>query len=562
MARLVNSVESQIVTCKVVTKFEDGNESSKVITVGDVVEGLRYIENHQLLSISGKVKEIGISCPSVTPVDYLNPVDYFAKDCIITSLVVDASEQYESKVVTVNAREIVEDEGVLNVVKVDVIAVPNITLEMSYTDGTTVHQDIAVGDVICDAVIMTSPGKPDIKGDFVIAAFKYSFASRRMIFSGIYLSPLSGGPSIYASFDNIIRFTEKPRSDVTESDSLSQLATALLENDEVYAFLGTDVTIPARDDGKITTLVVDAGKSLTVDLGGHDLNTQAYAFYVNGGTLTIRDTDGDGKITACIKNKAFPAVFVASDGTCNMEGGTIDTTRAELGPDDYNWLYGVVCSGNGVFNMTGGKIVTEDAAGLSITNGTASGAGAQFNISGDAVITSNDCTAIYLADNKSVNISGKAVINGGVMLRMGDLNVSENAVINGVPAGTPIYPLGKLVCESGCENHSAAVLLMTGCYQSELGNDLNVNVLDNARINGYIDNAIDVARIDTKYDQIVNVNISDSSKIRYVSNIWQVLDHDTLADMAAAQGKVLPPKAANTTLTITVDGDKEYPPVG
>lgn len=559
MARLISTVENQLVTCKIVTKFEDETESIKMISVGDVVEGLRYIENHKLLTVTGRVSQMTVTKKQITPVNVKYPEDHFGEDVMISFLIVDASEQYNSKIVQVNAREIVEDEGVLNVVKVDVIAVPSVTLEMSYTDGTVVHQDVVVGDILCDMDIMTTPGKPDITGDFRVAAFNYTYVTNQIRFTGLYLVPLAGGYGIYAGFDDIIRFTEKPRTDVTETDSLSQLASALEEQDEVYAFIDDDVTIPIRPDGKITTLVVNEGKNLTVDLGGHNINTEAYAFYVNGGTLTIRDTAGKGAITACAKNKAYPAVYVASNGTCNMEGGVIDTTLAQLGPDDYNWLYGVVCSGNGIFNMTGGKIITQDAAGISITNGTASGEGAQFNISGNAEITSNDCTAIYLADNKKVNISDKATINGGVLLRLGDLNVSGNAVINGAAAGTDIYPLGQLVCESGCENHNAAILALTGCYNSELGNDLNINISGTAKINSFIDNAIDIAEVDTKFNQIVSVSVANASNIKYVDKLWNIYDHDTLATMASEQGKNLPAKAADTTLTVDVNGKQVYP---
>ena len=324
--------------------------------------------------------------------------------------------------------------------------------------------------------------------------------------------------------------------------------------DEVFAFLDTDVTIPLRDDGKITTLMVNSGKSLTVDLAGHTINTQAYAFYVNGGELTIRDSSGKGKITASALNKAYPAVFVNSDGVCTMESGIVDTSEVEVPEGSHNWLYGVACSGNGIFNMTGGQLITKDAAGISITNGTASGEGAQFNISGDAVITSKDGTAIYLADNKEVNISENAVIDGGILVRLGDINVSGNAVVNGHELGSDIYPLGKLVCTSGCSSHDAAILALTGCYNSSLGNDLNINISGSAKVNGYINNGVDIATLNTKYDQTVNVNIDKSSNVTAAEDIWNVYNHDQLAEMATEQGKSLPAEANTTTLTIKVDG--------
>ena len=559
MARLINTVQDELISCDIVTVFTDGTTSTRTLNAGDVVEGLRYIDKQKLYSVTGKIKAINLTCDGVTSVNLSDPKDYFTQDIRVSSLVIDASAQYEANVVEVNAFEIVEDAGVVNVERVYVVVNPNVTLEMTYTDGTTVQQDIAVGDVICDAVILTSPGKPDIKGDFKIAAFNYSMYNKTLLFNGIYLSPLEGGPAIVAFFDNIIRFTEKPHAEVTDPSSLSSIAQSLADNDEVFAFLDTDVTIPAREDGKITTLMIDQGKSLTVDLAGHDLNTQAYAFYVNGGELTIRDTSGKGAITGSKLDSAYPLVFVASGGTCTMESGTIDVSNVEVPEGHDNWLYGVVCSGDGVFNMTGGQIITQDAAGISITNGTASGQGAQFNISGNAVITSKDCTAIYLADNKSVNISGKAVINGGILLRMGDLTVSEYAVVNGAKAGSDIYPLGKLVCESGCENHNAAILALTGCYGSELGNDMNIKITDFAKVNAYIDNAIDIATVNTKFDQNVNVTVGSAINITYPEKLWNVYGHGVLSDMAAAQGKVLPPEVSHTDLVVRVDNVKVYP---
>ena len=558
MARLVKTIEGQLVKCKVVTHFEDNTESVKVLSVGDVVEGLRYIEKGEVKTATGRISAINTKCTSVTYVDMNHPEDYFAKDVKASTIEIDASAQYEAKLVSVEAMEIVEDAGVENVDKVTVSTVPEVTLEMSYTDGRTVLQDVVVGDILTDMVIMTSPGQPDIKGDFKVVAFMYSIYRKAVNINGIYLQSLLDGKCIRASFENIVRFTEKPAAHVTLNDSFAELSEALEESSEVYAFMETDVTIPPREDGRITTLSIPAGKKLVLDLQGHNIETLAYAFYVAGGDLILRDTSGTGRIIGSIPNKAYPMVQVNAGGVFTMEGGTIDTTEVPLAEGDANWLYGVVCSGNGIFNMTGGQLITQDAAGISITNGTASGAGAKFNIKGDAVITSKDCTAIYLADNKEVNISGHAVINGGILLRLGDLNITENATVNGAPAGTDIYPLGKLACESGCENHNAAILAMTGCYGSELGNDLNINISQFAKVAGYIDNAIDIATLNTRYDQKVNVTVN-SLYVSYTNKLWNIYNHAQLASMAAAEGKTLPADQFTTDLTIKVNGSKVYP---
>lgn len=558
MARLVKVVEGQSITCKVTTRFKDGTYSEKLLSVGDVVENLRYVEKEAVHTVTGRITAINTTCTAVTNVDLNDPKDYFSQDVIPSVIQIDASKQYESNLVNVTAREIVEDEGVENVVKVTTEVIPRITLKMTYTDGKTIDQDVEVGDVLTDMVIMTEPKKPDIEGDFRVSAFIYSVVSKKVVVSGFYLTELSTGTTIPALFSNIVSFVEKPVSVVTATDSLAEIATALSQSDEVFAFFEQDVTIPKRDDGRITSLFIDAGKALTVDLAGHNLNTQAYAFYVSGGTLNIRDTKGGSKITGCMPNVAYPIIQVNAGGVCNMEGGIVDTTEAELEEGQVNWLYGVVCSGDGVFNMTGGELITQDAAGISITNGTASGEGAQFNISGNAKITSKDCTAIYLADNKSVNVSGKAVINGGVLLRLGNFNLSGYATLNSAPVDAEIYPLGKLVCESGCENHNAAILAMTGCYRSDLGNDLNINILEFATINGNIDNIVDIATLNTKYNQKVNVSLKKSG-LSYANKLWNIYNHTQLASMAVAEGKTLPAEIATTDLTIKVDGTKVYP---
>lgn len=561
MARLVKTVKIQKISCDVITKFADGTSVTKHLNVDDMIEGLRYVEDEEVKVASGRISAIKPVCNKVTQVNTSAPVDYFTNDVLIDIVEVDNSEVNHSHLISVPGREIVEDEGVLNVVKVDTVSVPHLELEMTYTDGTVETHDIEVGDVMSDAVIMTTPGNPDLTGDFKIAAFRYTSTKDAVDIIGLYLIALSNGKGYAVSFDKIIRFTEKPSSHVTDNKSLSSIATALAEEDEVFAFLDTDVTIPKREDGKITTLMVNAGKTLSVDLNGHELNTEAYAFYVNGGKLIIRDTAGTGRITATRKNAAYPAVFVAADGECTMESGTIDTTHVEIEPGsgDYNWLYGVVCSGNGIFNMTGGQIITDDAAGISITNGTASGEGAIFNIGGNATITSNDCTAIYLADNKAINIFGKAKVNGGILMRMGDLTISDDAVVTGTAAGKEVYPLGKLVCESGCENHNAAILALTGCYGSDLGNDLNIVVKGNAKVTGHIDNAIDIATLNTRFDQVVNVKVADSKKVTAPKAVWNVYDHDQLAEMATEQGKTLAPETKTTELTIDVNGKQVYP---
>ena len=560
MARMVKNTEKQVIVAEIITRFSDGTSSTKSLKPGDIVENLRYVKNEEVVSISGRVSQITTSCAKVTKVNTKKVEDYFSKDVQIKNIIIDASEQYQSKLITVPAKEIVEDEGLTDVIKMDIVAHPIMTMDMEYTDGSIVNQELEVGDVITDTVILNDGEK--LTGTYKIRAFYYRTLTTSdnisgAILYGVYLVPVPGTAGVVALFKNFISFTEQKAATVTDSTSMRAISTALTEavDGKVTATLDVDVTIPKRSDGKITTTMINAGQELTLDLNNHNIDCQAYAFYVYGGTLNIV---GDGKITPEATNNAYPTIMVASGGVCNMKGGTIDTTGIDTSDGSHNWIYGVACSGDGVFNMTGGEMKMGGAAGVSITNGTASGEGAKFNIGGDARIYGGE-TGIYLADNKSIDVYDNAIITNGILLRMGDLTVRDNAKVYSQKDASKVAPLGSLVTFSGCDSHNAAILALTGIYGSSLGNDLNIVIKDNAKVVGSIDNAIDIATINTKYDQKVTVDIESKSNISAVDSIWNIYNHDQLAEMAAEQGKTLAAETKTTDLTVTIAGETVYP---
>lgn len=566
MARVVKNTDAQQIVCDVITTFTDGSTSSRSLKIGEVVEGLRYIENETVKTVTGKITRINVFIEKVTKVNVNAVEDYFGKDVTVRSIVIDASEQYESKLVSVNPREIVEDEGVLDVARVDVKCRPIVTMDIEYTDGTIANQELEIGDVLTDVVIMSgTPGTDDITGDFRVKAFNYTALNGTPKIIGAYLVPLVGGTAVLAPFKNFIKFEEKAHADIDDPKTFISDLYAALESAEdgvAYAQLSVDVEIPKRDDGKITAIFVEEGQTLNMDLNGHDLDCQAYAFYVAGGTLNISDTTGKGAIKTHIKNVAYPAVMCLSGGTINMDSGIIDTTNAVLEGEDYNWTYGVVCSGDGVFNMTGGKIKTAAASGISITNGTASGEGAQFIIGGDSVLESESCAAIYLADNKRVIIKDNARIKGGIVARMGDIQILDHAVVE-APDVDKVEPLGEQVMLSGVCAPAAAFLALTGIYKSALGNDMNVFVAKTAKLTGYVDHALDIATINTKYDQKVDVIVENSnSLVSPTKTSWHVYNHAELAEIVTRDtGKTLAAETTTTDLKITVNGEVVYPVV-
>lgn len=352
---------------------------------------------------------------------------------------------------------------------------------------------------------------------------------------------------------------------LSSNNSLYEI-TSYLEDPEVttvVAKFNDDITIPDRTDGKVTTTFIPAGKTVELDLNGHTLDVDSYAMYVNGGTLVIKDDTGEGKIVTRRLDATYPAVMVVT-GKCIMESGLIDTTQVEVPEGHNNYMYGVVCSSDGIFEMNGGEIRTYDAACISITNGTAAGYGAKFIIGGDSKLVTTAGAAIYLADNKDVVVKDNAIIEGGIIARMGNIEVKDNAQVINHHEPEEIYDFGKYICQSGTAAVKEAILGLAGCYKTNTDdNDMDITISGNATVTSTNGAAVAIARLDTKYDQQVRVNIEDSSKLECAAGaeLIKVYEYDELAALATASGKTLPAKSVNSDVVITVDGEQFYPTI-
>jgi len=313
-----------------------------------------------------------------------------------------------------------------------------------------------------------------------------------------------------------------------------------------------DYEIPRSDDGKIITTFVPNGKTLIVDLNGHHITCIAYAFYVTGGTLIIKDSKGTGSIKTTTHNTYSAIQVTGATGTCIMHGGLIDTRT----PDDKttpNYCYGVVCETGGTFKMNGGTIHTDEASCISVSNQASIGSTGNFDITGSAHLITDGCAAVYQASMDTVDIHGSATVEGGIVARMGHITVRENAkVVNN--GSTVTYPLGKFVTESGVEPVNYGFLAMTGVYTyngQDGTNDLTFEIKDNATVKSTVGEDVAVATIDTQYAQKARLEIKNST--------FKVMNHDELAALATAEGKTLAAKTVDTDLSITAHGTVVWP---
>lgn len=333
--------------------------------------------------------------------------------------------------------------------------------------------------------------------------------------------------------------------------------TAAINNsvdDIIEVKLVDDIEVPKREDGKITTVFVPNGKTLKVDLNGHEYKCQAYAFYVVGGTLVIKDTSSSKKgVIRTVLHNTYGAVMAMSNGKVVMEGGMIDTRTPE-DTETPNWMYGVVCSTGATAEIKGDAVIHTDEASCISTNNT-TGIG-DFFISGNAQLICDGCAAIYQASMDQINISGNATVIGGIIARMGHVSIGGNSKVvnNGFYVGYDDFG-AYLPTSNGPTPLPYGVFHAAGTYKGngeDGSNDFVLTVKENGSIVSKDGVNVMIADLGTGYDQKSVADLKEGTT-------WQVLSYDEAKEIVTASGKTLGAKIAETDITVTVNGAVVYP---
>jgi hypothetical protein len=397
MARLVTKTVTPLLSAKVITRFSNGKDSEKELKKDDVVSGLRFIENESIVVVNGRVDAFDINnINKVFPKPGSSTTDTIPTDLIISSITVDESEEFKSKVTKVPSKEIVEDAGVVDVVKVDVESKLGVKIVSTYTDGTVDTDTIYPGDTLSDITILTQPGKPDITGSFDVVTLSYTTKDDNITINGLVLRNETG--TIYAAMNNIIKI-----ADVEE--------TVEVDAEELREMLSDVASIPNFTTLKLTEDVtfeepatIPEGKILTFDLSNAKITSDAVAFD-NAGTLTL------------VGNKDESKGIVANMPVKNEAGGTVNINGAALEVTSADQVGGAAILNFGTLNVTDGVFVNNYA-------GSAKDAG------GAALIRNKEGGNCYVAngDFRSASMRTYGIINAGNI-------VVDNATIDGTHGG-------------------------------------------------------------------------------------------------------------------------------
>lgn len=226
--------------------------------------------------------------------------------------------------------------------------------------------------------------------------------------------------------------------------------------------------------------------------------------------------------------------------------------------------YGVYLKGNNsedksnmtTLNMVSGSITTRDCSCVT-TNGMDE-PGSQINIKGGNLLNENSY-GIYMPASGEMNISGGEV--QGINMRRGTLNITGGKISkpnNTVEAG-PLKAdsIGEYVNYSGLIWLGRTIAVLSGSkgYIKENNEPINITISDSAVLDNSFDGTapIHVYCLDTSdadKNQIVNITISDTSKVK----VWS---HEEIAADASIHHKSYTP---NSFTTVYINGEKVYGP--
>lgn len=139
MARIVETHTKPIVSCIIQTLMMDGTISSIELFKDDIVTDMRYIENGDVKTVTGRVESLNhIYRPTTrTYANITTAKSYFADDVITKEITIDVSSEYHSNVINIPTREIVENKNLEDVARMKYFLKYGIEVEVEMTDDTT-----------------------------------------------------------------------------------------------------------------------------------------------------------------------------------------------------------------------------------------------------------------------------------------------------------------------------------------------------------------------------------------------------------------------------------------
>ena len=166
MARLISTEINPIIGLVIKTIKEDDSVDVLNLTIDSEVEGLRYLENKEIKTASGRVSDIkcilyGVS-KKISSITSLK--SSFASNVLATTMIVDYSTDKHSQLVEIPINEIIEKAGVEDVKRIKYFLKYGFKIKTSLTDGSENEFIVNEGDVLTGVKCLGKNGVETFSG--------------------------------------------------------------------------------------------------------------------------------------------------------------------------------------------------------------------------------------------------------------------------------------------------------------------------------------------------------------------------------------------------------------
>lgn len=216
---------------------------------------------------------------------------------------------------------------------------------------------------------------------------------------------------------------------VTVTDAAG-LAAALEAGGTVI--LGSDILMDTRYD-------ISIQKDVVLDLNGYTVtksygDSNHYLFVIEGGSLTVEDSKGNGRIEATDEEYGYGIQLRGSGSSFELRSGTIQTTQETVE------IYGAAL--NSSVKISGGTLISTKDSVLGVR-----GSGTVFEITGGEMTSGGQC-GVYISSFYGGTDSIQFTMTGGKLTHFGGINgaiqLFQNATVT-IGGTAEIESTGKAV---------------------------------------------------------------------------------------------------------------------
>ena len=351
MARLIKNTQKAVLGIRLTTIMETGAVVREFKT-GDIVEGLRYVKNGEIETVSGRLADIKYTMAVRSIWNKKDPRDTLPEDMTVNTVVIDTSERYKAKTVEVPVREIVEFAGETDVIRMRFEPFIVYDIELKYSDLVTKQASIQVGDTFDHVRLMNITGNgigPDITGKFKVVAFSYSIVTGRIAINGIAFQDVEDGKTYVVNLEHILALDEVYNHAIDADSDITAIIAGLGDGDTLI----------------ISNEVTTVGSPVNINKQNITLDLQADLISDGGNTSGVRIENGSATLkgnglvateTPYDRNHAAGVISVRDNGELIFNGSGVD---AVIEDDPVNkGQFGVVVTGNGKITVNAGNFTT------------------------------------------------------------------------------------------------------------------------------------------------------------------------------------------------------------